>query len=92
MKEKLTVNITGVNVEAGIDRETGEIDLFNNHLKLNIRDNLANLVEIENNQEISICDGYRRNENWYFEELDIIRKNKDPYLAVIQLMSEIFQR
>ena len=66
MKERIIYDITGEKVEVSVDRETGEIDFFDNHLKLNIQDNSASLVEIENNEEISICAGLRREENWYF--------------------------
>ena len=59
MKEGLTCIISDEKVEVNVDRETGEIDIFDNHLKLNIREKKANLVEIENSKEILICAGYQ---------------------------------
>lgn len=91
MKENLICEISGEKKEVSIDRETGEFDLFDNHLKLIIQNNQANLIEIENNEEISICASYQHDENWYFEEFDIIRKDKDPFNAVIQLFYDILR-
>ena len=92
MQEKLTYRANGVNVEAFIDRETGEIDIFNNHLKLNLKVNQANLVEIENGKEILICAGVRFMGMWYFKELEMTQKDQDPYLAVVKLFYEVFPR
>jgi len=89
MKEKLTCEINGIVVEAVIDRETGEFNLFKNHLKLNIQDNKANLVEIENGKEILICAGYFFKNTWYFTEHEKSQKDQDPFMAVIKLLYEI---
>jgi len=89
MKETITCNITGQNVEVTINRETGEFDLFSNRLKLNIQDNKANLVEIENGQEILICIGYFFKNHWFFSEHEKSQKDQDPFVAVIKLLYEI---
>ena len=90
MKEKLIYQTTDKNIEAIIDRETGAIDIFNNCLKLNIKDNTTNLVEVENGKEKLICAGYRFMGNWYFKELDLVQKDQDPFMAVVKLFYEVF--
>ena len=89
MKESIICDITGQNVEVSIDRETGEFNLFSNRLKLNIQDNKANLVEIENGQEILICIGYFFKNHWFFSEHEKSQKDQDPFRAVIKLLYEI---
>jgi len=89
MKEKIIYDITGEKVEVSVDRETGEINLFKNHLKLNIQDNKANLVEIENGKEILICAGYFFKNTWYFTEHERSQKDQDPYMAVIKLLYDV---
>ena len=89
MKETLICDITGQNVEVSIDRETGEFNLFSNRLKLNIQDNKANLVEIENGKEILICIGYFFKNHWFFSEHERSKKDQDPYMAVIKLLYDI---
>jgi hypothetical protein len=91
MEETLTCDIwIGEKVQVVIDRETGKFDLFDSHLKLNIQDNKADLIDLEKDGEVSLCTGYLRGGIWYFEELDTVGKDKDPYIAVIQLLYKIF--
>lgn len=61
------------------------------NLKLSIQGIRANLVETESNEELSICLGFKFEDNWYFEELDIIRKDKDPYSAVVKVLCELLR-
>jgi len=89
MKETLTYVISDEKVNVCIDRETGELNLFKNHLKLNIQDNKANLVEIENGKEILICIGYFFKSNWYFKEHEISQKDQDPFVAAIKLLYDV---
>lgn len=89
MMEQITYNFNGGNITVGIDRETGEIDIVDYRFKLNIQNNKANLVKIENNKEILICAGYLFKDNWYFSGQELSQKDPDPYLAAVKFCNGI---
>jgi hypothetical protein len=92
MKEILTCdqnNWTNNKVTVVIDRETGEFNLFGSRFKLNLQDNKATLIK--NDGKVPICIGYLHKNTWYFEGQDIVREDKDPFVAVVQVLCNIFQ-
>lgn len=90
MKEILTCDIwTGLKIKMVIDRETGEFVLFNSCFRLSIQKNQASLMEWDGGT--MVLTGYLRGGIWCFEEFDFVRKAKDPYIAVIQLLYDILQ-
>jgi hypothetical protein len=90
MKEILTCDIwTGVKVKIVIDRETGEFVLFNSRFRLVVQDDKAYLMDYIG--EGPLFTGYLRGNVWYFEELEYVRKDQDPYVAVIQVLYDVLQ-
>jgi hypothetical protein len=92
MKEILTCDVcSGEKVETVIDRETGEFNLFDIPLELNIKDDKAVLIDIEDEAEVLI--GYKGGEIWRFETPGVnpyISENKDPFVATIQILYDIY--
>lgn len=90
MKEILTCDIwTGVKIKVLIDRETGEFTLYNSRFRLDIQDKKAFLMDYIGTGPL--LTGYIRGNVWCFEELEYVREDQDPYVAVIQILYDILQ-
>jgi hypothetical protein len=90
MKEILTCDIwTGVKIKIVIDRQTGEFVLYNSRFRLIIQDDKAYLMDYIG--EVPLLTGYLRGDVWYFEELEYVREDQDPYVAVIQVLYDVLQ-
>ena len=90
MKEILTCEIwNSLKIKIVIDRETGELVLYNFRFKLSIQDKKAFISDF--NGQAPLFTGYLRGNCWRFEELDYAREDEDPYAAVAQMIYDILQ-